>query len=310
MAGLATVDAGVLGKWGVAVVATAQRVRDREIRGKRRLILGVVLAAALVTLFGGWAMRKQRDETDRARELAAAEAARAADERLQRADKLATLGALATGIAHEVATPLGVILGRAEQLAPRVATDEKARRAVASIQEQGERIDQIVRGFLTLARGQQPETREEDPAAIARAAASLARHRFAKAGVVLELSTASGLPKLTCEPRLLEQALVNLLLNACDACVDAKGGKVTVAVRATGNESVVFEVDDEGTGIDQETAARATEAFYTTKRSGRGTGLGLAIATEIVKHHRGTLNLAPRSPRGTRATIEVPCGRT
>jgi signal transduction histidine kinase len=298
MAGLAPIDAGVLGKWGVAVIATAQRVRDREIHAEWRFALGSIFVSAIVTLFGGWALRNERRE-------ATAEAARAADERLQNADKLATMGALASGIAHEVATPLGVILGRAEQLAPRVASDEKAQRAVQAIKEQSERIDQVVRGFLRLARGDRPTLEREDPEALVRAAVDLARHRFTKAGVALDVAVSGALPKIACEARLFEQVLVNLLLNACDACVEAGSGAVTIGARAVDGK-VIFEVDDDGSGIGEEAARRATEAFFTTKPSGRGTGLGLAIANEIVKHHRGTLGLAPRSPRGTRAVVEIP----
>jgi len=298
MAGLAPIDAGVLGKWGVAVVATAQRVRDREIHAEWRFALGSLVVSAIVAFFGGRALRKERAE-------ALAEATRAADERLQHADKLATMGALATGIAHEVATPLGVILGRAEQLAPRVAGDEKASRAVQAIKEQSERIDHVVRGFLRLARGDRPTLEHEHPEALVRAAVDLARHRFAKAGVALDVDVPDALPKIACEARLFEQVLVNLLLNACDACVDAGRGGVTIGARAEDGK-VIFQVDDEGSGIGEEAAARATEAFFTTKPSGRGTGLGLAIANEIVKHHRGTLSIATRAPRGTRASVEIP----
>jgi signal transduction histidine kinase len=305
MAGLAPVDAGALGKWGVAVVATAERVRDREIRAEWRLVFGLVVVSGLVVLFGGWALQKQQKEADLARELAVTEATRAADERLQRADKLATMGAFASGIAHEVATPLGVILGRAEQLAPRVASDEKASRAVQAIKEQSERIDQVVRGFLRLARGDRPTLEREDPEELVQTAVDLARHRFAKAGVALDVDVRRDLPKIACERRLFEQVLVNLLLNACDACSDAGSGGATIGARATDGK-VVFEVDDEGAGIGEEAAARATEAFFTTKPSGKGTGLGLAIASEIVKHHRGTLRIAPRAPKGTRASVEIP----
>jgi signal transduction histidine kinase len=113
-----------------------------------------------------------------------------------------------------------------------------------------------------------------------------------------------GLPLVACEPRLLEQALANLLLNACDAC--RPGGLVGLDVRGD-VEKVAFVVTDDGEGISTESAARVFEPFFTTKPPGSGTGLGLAISSEIVKHHRGTLTVEPR-PRtaGTRACIEVP----
>ena len=131
-------------------------------------------------------------------------------------------------------------------------------------------------------------------------------HRFEKAQVALDVDLAKDLPSIACEPRLLEQALVNLLLNACDAC--ASGGHVSLEVKAK-EERVEFSVDDDGDGITPEAAARATEAFFTTKSAGVGTGLGLAIANEIVKHHGGTISIAARDGKkdhGTRAIIDVP----
>jgi signal transduction histidine kinase len=227
------------------------------------------------------------------------------DDRLLRADKLASMGALATGVAHEIATPLGVILGRAEQLEPRVSGDERSARAVAAIVEQTERIRRVIRGFLTLARGGTPSLERVAPDAIARAAVRLVEHRFAAAHVDLALEVAPNLPAIACEPRLLEQAVVNLLLNACDACKD--GGHVELrTVRAGGR--VAFEVKDDGAGISPDAAGRAAEPFFTTKPDGLGTGLGLAIATEIIKHHQGSLVIEPRADGegGTRACIELP----
>jgi signal transduction histidine kinase len=302
-AGIATLGSDPASRWSVVVVATAQAERDRELRAQWRLVLGVAVAAGLVLAFGGFALRMQRKELELARELEIAEMTRERDERLGRADKLATLGALATGIAHEVSTPLGVILGRADQLRSKVNGDERADRALNAIVEQGERIERVVRGFLSLARGEVPAFDYVSPWAIVRSSVDLVEHRFAKAGVELRAKFVGSLPKIACEPRLLEQALINLLLNACDAC--EPGGHVSVTV--SGAERVVFDVTDDGQGIPRESAARTLEPFFTTKPAEKGTGLGLAIATEIVKHHRGSLSIEPReSVRGTRACIEVP----
>jgi signal transduction histidine kinase len=303
MAGLS--GATVAGaRYGVVVVATAQRERDREIRASWRLLLAVGIASGLVLAFGGLALRRQRKELELARELAVAEAQRTADERLVRADKLATMGALATGIAHEVSTPLGVIVGRADQLVAKVANDERAKRAVDDILAQSERITRVVRGFLTLARGDAPLLERVGPEDVARETAALVEHRFRRAGVRLVKDLAPELPRIACEPRLLEQAIANLLLNACDACDE--GGEVELCVLANGGR-VAFVVTDDGEGISAEAAARATEPFFTTKPAGKGTGLGLAIANEIVKHHNGTFSLAPRrDERGTRACVEIP----
>jgi signal transduction histidine kinase len=132
----------------------------------------------------------------------------------------------------------------------------------------------------------------------------LVGHRFAKAGVQVSVSSDEGLPLVACEPRLMEQVLINLLLNACDAC--SIGGHVELRLVANG-QRVAFVVTDNGSGISEDAAARVLDPFFTTKPVGQGSGLGLAITNELVKHHRGTLSVAPRSDGpGTRACVELP----
>jgi signal transduction histidine kinase len=306
IAGLHAIDAAA-GRWTVVVVATARAERDRELRARWRLVLGVVVTSGLVLAFGGLALRTQRKELELAHQLVLTTLRTERDERLVRADKLATMGALATGIAHEVSTPLGVILGRAEQLLPK-QTDDRARRAVEAITAQTERIHVVIRGFLALARGRQPALEHCEPDSLAHAAMDLVEHRFEKAGVHLSNDIAKALPKVPCDPRLFEQVLVNLLLNACDACDE--GGLVTLSIRAD-EKQVVFAVTDDGHGISAGAAERVTEPFFTTKPAGEGTGLGLAIASEIVKHHYGSLTLGPRRDGpGTRACVELPAAPT
>jgi signal transduction histidine kinase len=275
MVGLAEVDVGARGKWGIAVAATAIRERDREERSLWHVALSFALTLTTIVTFGTLALRRQRTELELAQRLAIAEAIQVRDERLVRADKLATLGAMALGIAHQVATPLGVITARAERLAPRVAGDEKASRAVCAIRDQARRINEIIRAFLQLARGGSPTLVHTSPATLARGAAELVGHRFEKAQVALRLALGEDLPMIACDPRLFEQVVVNLLLNACDAC--SAGGHVTLTVQAT-DRTVSFE----------------------------GTGLGLAIAQEIIGHHHGTFELRPLAGKGTMARVEIP----
>lgn len=304
MVGLTQIDAGDAGHWGIAVVASAQRERDREVFAQWRLALSVVVASGLVLAFGGLALRNQRRQMLLSQELAVASVQSERDERLVRADKLATMGALATGIAHEVSTPLGVIMGRAEQLLAKLQGDERSTRAAEAIAEQAERIGGIVRGFLALARGDSPRIERVNPRAIAEVSLDLVGHRFAKANVLLSSFFGEELPQVACEPRLMEQVLVNLLLNACDAC--EPGGHVELTVVAE-EQRLAFVVTDDGTGISADAAARIMDPFFTTKPVGQGSGLGLAIANELVKHHRGTLTVAARQgQRGTRASVELP----
>jgi signal transduction histidine kinase len=304
MAGLVEMDLGAKGRWGLVVVATAIRERDREERGLWRVALAFLLASATVVTFGTLALRRQRTELELAQRLAVAEAVHVRDERLVRADKLATLGAMAMGIAHQVATPLGVIMARSERLA---VADEKSGRAVSAIRKQARRINEIVRAFLRLARGGAPTLVHTSPAALARDAVELVSHRFAKADVALRTALPEDVPAIACDPSLFEQVLVNLLLNACDAC--SRGGHVTLTVTASAR-TVTFAVEDDGVGISAESAQRATEPFFTTKPPDDGTGLGLVIAQEIIGHHHGTLELTPLPDRGTRARVEIPLPAT
>jgi two-component system NtrC family sensor kinase len=302
-AGLADVDTGALGRWHIVSIATARRERDRAVRAAWRLVLGVGVASGLVLAYGGIALRNQRKELVLQQEVAVMAVQNERDERLARAARAAVMGTFAMGIAHEVSTPLGVILGRAEQLLSRVTDDERAAHAARVIVEQAEQLKVLVRRFLDLARGGVPTFARVDSSSVARGAVALVDHRFGKVGIHLTADVPSQLPMIQCDRALIEHALVNLLLNACEAC--EPGSKVDITARSDGQE-VAFVVTDNGAGIRPEDAARATEPFFTTKPEGKGTGLGLAIASEIVKSHRGILTIEPRSPRGTRACIEIP----
>jgi two-component system, NtrC family, sensor kinase len=304
--GLATITRGPLAGWTIAVAATALRERDRDRWAQARSILSVLTATGLLLVFGVVALRNQRKELELKRELALASLRDEQDERLALATRAASLGTLAIGVAHEVSTPLGVIAGRAEQLLPKVRDDQRGHAAVQAILDQTHRISQIIRGLLGLARGDRVSADHLSAVGLVQGARALVEHRFDKAGIPLAIDVPEDLPTITGDARLIESALVNLLLNACDAC--APGGHVRLSVEAHAS-AVRFSVVDDGSGISAEHAERVLEPFFTTKASGEGTGLGLAITNEIVKSHLGTLSLTPRFPRGTSAVVEIPADR-
>jgi signal transduction histidine kinase len=292
----------------VVAISSAEHLRDRMAWARRRLLLSVASAAGLVLLFGGVALRMQRKELLLEGALAVADLQRRSDERLDRANKAAAFGTLAIGVAHEISTPLGVIAARTEQLQAKIAGDDKLAPAVAAIASQADRIKQVIRGLLGLARGDAPSAERIEPGRIVNEAVALVRHRLDGAGVPLTQAIDDGLPAVIGDEKLLEQAVVNLLLNACDACKTV-GGAIVVRAALEANASagdVVIVVEDSGVGISEADAGRALEPFFTTKAREGGTGLGLAIAREIVSNHRGTLTLAPRPERGTRATVRLP----
>lgn len=291
------------GLWGVAVLASGERLRERERHAQLRFLLGFVLVTVIVSGFGGMAIRQQRHKLGVARALEISALERDREKLLAKADKMATLAALSSGIAHEVATPLGTIMARVEQVLPAIEGNASASSALEVVMEQVGRIQTTIRGVLGLARGEMPPLVPESPRTVAQGAVALSKHRFGHAGVRIELHVSANLPDIACDPPMLEQALTNLLLNACDA--SARGQNVRLLATCE-EETLSFVVDDEGEGIDPETVARALEPFFTTKGR-RGNGLGLAITREIVAHHGGKLRLEPRADGGgTRALIELP----
>ena len=301
IAGLAPVSAAEKGDWAVVVLASAQRLRDRQIMEERRLAATVAIVTLVVAAFGFVARRRQRHELELERRIAVSTLEREREAALAKADKMAALAALSTGIAHEVGTPLGVIVGRVEQVLDRVS-DERTRSALEVVLEQVDRIRRIVRGCLALARGDTPQLVRASPRALAQRALDLVRHRFANAGVDLECDVDPELPPVSCEPALFEQALVNVLLNACEATPRGRAVRLRVDLE---DREVLFVVEDEGVGISDEIAQRATEPFFSTRQQQGGSGLGLTIAREIVNHHAGKLTLVAREDGGTRATIAI-----
>jgi signal transduction histidine kinase len=223
---------------------------------------------------------------------------------------MATVAALASGFAHEIGTPLGVISGRIEQLRGPDATAERRSDLLAKAAVQVERIDKVIRSFLGFARGDAPMLVTLPAAKVAESAALLVSHRFTAARVELriELDAARNLP-ISCEPALFEQALVNVLTNALEA---SRPSQVVTLRLEQRDGSLVFSVVDEGSGISASALERATEPFFTTKRRSGGSGLGLTIAKEIIAHHRGELLIKRRREGsenvlpGTEVSIRVP----
>jgi signal transduction histidine kinase len=290
------------GQWAVLLVASGQRLRDREQHAQLRFLLGLAATFAIVVGFGGTALRQHWRKREVAQQLELSALQNEREKLLMRADKLATLAALSSGIAHEVATPLSTIMARVEQVLPAVADVPRAAAALTVVSEQVERIQAIIQGVLGLVRGELPPFVHAQPAQLARKAMALVSHRFGEARVSLSFAAADELPEVACNPPMLEQALANLLLNACDA--SHAECEVHIVVQAADGR-LSFAVEDEGEGIARENAERVREPFFTTKN--RGTGLGLAIAREIVSHHGGRLHLEQRAGlRGTRAVIELP----
>lgn len=289
--------------WIVAVAGTAFREPDRSRNSRWRLLASFVSMGIFLFILGWWALRFQKQEMELAREIELRELGRHKDQELSQAGRAATMLTLASGVAHEIGTPLGVISGRAAQLMARVKDDERNLRLAQTIREEVEHINQTIRRFLELARGGTPRAEEFGTGDLVQSAATMVEHRFQKAGVELALDLPGELPGMRGDFQLLQHVLVNLLLNACDA--SSKGDRVEVTARSEEGR-MLLEVADQGKGIPEHLAERVMEPFFTTKPQGQGSGLGLAMAREIVRMHRGEITIERILPRGTRIRVSLP----
>jgi len=231
------------------------------------------------------------------------------EELLRRYERLASLGTLAAGIAHEINNPVGGILIAAQYAAgtlPPDGSDPIVRKALADIEADAKRCREIVRGLLRLAREESPERRDTDVNDLIRSALRLAR-RSAESGVELRFSPPTGLPPVSLNRAEIEQALVNLLDNA----VQAGSRVIDVAVLVDSDkERLRITVQDDGHGIPDDLLDDLFDPFFTTRRQSGGAGLGLSLAHAIITNHRGTLDVASCRTEGTTITVELPLNDT
>ena len=259
-------------------------------------------------------------------QLANAELVRQAEERLrleqevQQAQKLATVGMLAAEVAHEIGTPLNVISGRAEVLDRAVPRDHSERRHLDVILSQAERIKGIIRALLDYTRPRRPDLRPEPILPIVGRVASLLMERSQRRGVRLHLALPVGLPPVMADPEHLQQVFLNLVLNALDAT--EKGGTIRMTagpdseLPPDGRASILrgkadaptlsVHVIDSGKGLSAEDLNHVFEPFFSTKGRGQGTGLGLPIVEEIVRAHRGEIEVLSAPGKGTEVIVRIP----
>lgn len=262
--------------------------------------------ASLVADFNAMARRVagHTQELDAAVKRATEETARK-ERALVLSGRLAAVGTLAAGIAHEINNPIGGMLNAARRLLERPNLDERDRRYLQLIQEGVERVGKIARRVLDFSPRQGHASRFPATAAIDGARA-LVEHRLAKEGVHLTTTVDPGLPDLHGDLHEIQQVLLNVFLNALDVLAGQPGERwIAVHARRVEQQVEIF-VEDNGPGMRREDLARVFDPFFSAKGTADATGLGMFISFSIVANHGGSLELDSDVGRGFRVRIRLP----
>ena len=246
-------------------------------------------------------------------------------EQLRHADRLSTVGKLASGIAHELGTPLNVVSGRAQLILDSTQSTEPTGHEVSPladvaanariIVEQTERISAIIRQLLDFARRRGANKTRCDPLQVVSESIAMLTALAAKSKVSIQVESESDLPAAQIDASQIQQVLINILVNAIQSMPN--GGKIIVRLEVSDaqpppgdvipkSERVEISVLDEGNGIEDEVLPHIFEPFFTTKPLGQSTGLGLSVAYGIVEDHGGFITVKSQLGQGTRFAIHLP----
>ena len=243
-----------------------------------------------------------------ANDLAVAMELRSLTQQLVRSEKLAALGQLVAGVAHELNNPLTAVMGYGELLSDEVPANSSAQERITRLVGEGRRMKRIVDNLLRFARQSTPENNAADLNSVIADVLALREYYVHTRNLSIEVDIEPSLPKLMIDEGQLKQVLLNLLNNSIDAIEGSRESK-QIRMRAfCENGHAVIEVEDSGDGFAD--LNRAMDPFYTTKPVGKGTGLGLSICYGIIKEHRGEIRLENLDPIGSRVSIDLPFANT
>ncbi|HEX5023421.1 MAG TPA: ATP-binding protein [Candidatus Binatia bacterium] len=231
---------------------------------------------------------------------------------LRQSDKLASIGQLAAGLAHEIGTPLNIIGGRAEFLLRRPRSEEDLSQNLQIIRSQIDRITRIVRQLLEFSRRREPAFRSLELLPLLNKVIRLLEHKILDRGINVKIQIPETLPAIQADPDQLQQVFINLFLNSLQAL--EPGGTIKISAstihngngNGAGSDNLGIEFEDNGGGIPAEHLSHVFDPFFTTKDVGEGTGLGLSVSYGIIKDHGGEIRVESQPGRFTRFIISLP----
>jgi two-component system NtrC family sensor kinase len=227
------------------------------------------------------------------------------EQRIQHAEKLASLGQLAGGVAHEINNPLGVILCYADLLKSQLADFPQGFKDVAIIEKHAQNCQRIVADLLEFARGQDTARQPTDLNPTIEEVVRMVEPHFRRQRCTIELDLAPDLPMVKIDANRMKQVYLNLLMNARQAMNGRGTIRITTRyVKDAGQVHIIFW--DNGVGIPPEIIDRIFDPFFSTKKTGEGTGLGLSVSYGIIKDHGGDIHVESEGGRWTRFTLELP----
>ncbi len=220
--------------------------------------------------------------------------------------RLAAVGQLAAGVAHELNNPLAAIQGFAQLLSSRQDLDESLRSDVETILREAQRASRITANLLSFARKHEPERESICLNEAVEQSVELHAYRMRVNNIEVSTDLAPDLPKTMGDFHQLQQVFVNIITNAEQAMTEAHGsGKLMIRTRRAG-DAILVDFADDGPGIPEENMKRVFDPFFTTKEVGKGTGLGLSICYGVVEKHGGRLYATSEVGKGTTFTVELP----
>jgi signal transduction histidine kinase len=224
-------------------------------------------------------------------------------EQLRHADRLATIGQLSAGVAHELNEPISSILGFAQLVQKDPKISAQTEMDIEKIMKASLHAREVIKKLMLFARQMPPQMTRVNMNQVVNEGLYFLESRCAKEGIRLVRQLASSLPEVTADPSQMTQVLVNTTVNAIQAM--PTGGTLTVKTQATEN-FVLLTIVDTGVGMDKNVMRQIFQPFFTTKDVGMGTGLGLSVVYGIITSHGGAIEVDSKLGQGTKITIKLP----